>query len=554
VKIEDLRSLPHGSSVSTDVCIVGGGPAGVTLACELDGSGLQVVLLESGDIERDAWAESMNEITSVGAPRVLDTGEVRNRGLGGTSATWGGRVTTLSDIDFRERPWVPASGWPITRETLAFYYARAAAHIGMTISDPNDPAVLDFLGAHVPAPDGSDPLIPYLWSFGMHPSRRPDFLRFGARALAIGLNDVRCMVNATATHIDTDQAGRAVTRIEVTAPDRRQRWIDAQHVVLCAGGIENARLLLASNRMVRSGLGNEHGLVGRYLMDHPRGPVAWFPHGEEALVQRLLGDFLVRASALPASVRVPRTSRRTWLTPGYALSPDVQASEGLLNCALFLTSELADDDPLSAALGLATLREPIRNLGNLSRHAGLAAQAIPRMLRGRYPLRSLSGLYVQCIVEQRPNPDSRITLSDRTDILGVPVAQVDWRTSDQEATTVRRATRFFVDEMRRLGLPAPEPVAMIEDPESEFFLPDVAHPSGTTRMSADPKSGVVDPNCAVHGVDGLYAVGSSVFPTNGHANPTYTIVALAVRLADHLRAQPRYARDSSDRQHASAQR
>jgi choline dehydrogenase-like flavoprotein len=157
------------------------------------------------------------------------------------------------------------------------------------------------------------------------------------------------------------------------------------------------------------------------------------------------------------------------------------------------------------------------------------------MLRGRQPARRLSGVYAQCIVEQSPNADSRLTLSDKTDVLGVPIAILDWRTSEQEARTVRRTTHLFVEEMRRLGLAAPEPIEMIADEESEFFLPDVAHPSGTTRMSADPAGGVVDPDCAVYGVEGLHALGSSVFPTNGHANPTYTIVALAVRLADRLK-------------------
>jgi choline dehydrogenase-like flavoprotein len=532
MKTTDLRTLPEHATISADICIVGSGPAGLTLATELDGSGLKVLVLESGDLERNAWAESMNEIVSVGVPRVLDTGEVRNRVLGGTSATWGGRVTMLSDVDFRKRDWVPGSGWPITRESLTPYYRRAAEHLRMSIDDPND--ALHVLAAYVPPPD-SDALLPYLWGYSMHDSLRPDFLRFGPRALRLPLRDVECFVNATVTHIDTDEAGSTVQRLEVKGPDRRSRWIGAPHVVLCAGGLENARLLLASNRIVPSGVGNSNDLVGRYLMDHPRGPVAWFPSGKEEPAQRLLGDLIVKASEVPAGSLSRGGRRRTLLTPGYALSPRLQETEGLLNCALFLTPQLAEDDPLSALLAIAGASDPAANLRHVMAHPRLVAESVRRMLRGRYPARRLSGLYAQCIVEQSPNAESRVTLADRTDILGVPLARIDWRTGEQEARSVRRMTMLFVEEMRRLGLTPPVPLAMITDEQSEFFLPDVAHPSGTTRMSDDPAYGVVDANCAVHGVDGLHIVGSSVFPTNGHANPTYTVVALAVRLADNLK-------------------
>jgi choline dehydrogenase-like flavoprotein len=532
MNITDLRALPEDTTVAADVCIVGSGPAGLTLATELDGSGMKIVLLESGDLARNAWSESMDEVVSVGVPRVLEAGEDRNRVLGGTSATWGGRVTTLGDMDFRKRDWVPGSGWPITRQSLMPYYRRAAVHLRMSIVDPND--ALDVFASYIPPPD-NEALVPYLWGYSMHDSWRPDFLRFGPRALALPLTDVECIVNATVTHIDTDEAGVVVQRLEVRGPDLRRRWINAQQVVLCTGGLENARLLLASNRIVPAGVGNGNDLVGRYLMDHPRGPVAWFPHAMEDPAQRLLGDFVIKPSVVPQASRVPGFRRRSWLTPGYALGSRIQESEGLLNCALFFTLQMADDDPLTALLALAGRDDPASNVKHLVAHPLMAAASVGRLLRGRHPARRLSGLYAQCIVEQSPNADSRITLADRTDVLGVPLARIDWRVGDQEARTVRRMTRLFVKEMRRLGLAPPEPVGMIADEEREFFLPDVAHPSGTTRMSADPAVGVVDPDCAVHGVEGLHVLGSSVFPTNGHANPTYTIVALAVRLADHLK-------------------
>jgi choline dehydrogenase-like flavoprotein len=205
---------------------------------------------------------------------------------------------------------------------------------------------------------------------------------------------------------------------------------------------------------------------------------------------------------------------------------------------VFIKDEPAEDDPLRAALGLLRFDDPVRNITRLVRHPLLAAEALGRpLLRGRFPVRSVSGLSLQCIVEQAPDNGSRMTLAQRTDALGVPLVRIDWRTSELEQRTARRTARLFISEMARLGMPAPTPVPMVASDEADFFLPDVAHPAGTTRMSADRADGVVDIDCQVHGVDGLYVVGSSVFPTSGHANPTHTIVALAIRLADHLKQQ-----------------
>jgi choline dehydrogenase-like flavoprotein len=299
--------------------------------------------------------------------------------------------------------------------------------------------------------------------------------------------------------------------------------------VLCAGAIENARLLLASNRVIKVGLGNEHDTVGRFLMDHPRGPVGYFEATGSLEIQRAFGDYRFKG---------PRGLAR--VVPGLALSHDLQRREELLNCALWIYGEPSLDDPIRSATELARLHQPFRNAANLFRDPHITAEGVKRvMMGGRGSLRKMSTIALTCIVEQRPDPASRLTLSDRTDALGVPLPVIDWRVSEQEATTVRRACRLFSCEMTRLGLPVPELLPMIQEGESDFHLRDAAHPTGTTRMSLHPREGTVNPNCAVHGVRGLYVGGSSVFPTSGHANPTQMIVAMAVRLADHLKRETR---------------
>jgi choline dehydrogenase-like flavoprotein len=146
-------------------------------------------------------------------------------------------------------------------------------------------------------------------------------------------------------------------------------------------------------------------------------------------------------------------------------------------------------------------------------------------------------LVLECDVEQSPDPQSRIRLSARTDRLGQPLAQIDWRVSETERLTVATLGKLIVQEFLRKGLPAPKLADWIESGRhDEARFSDVAHPSGSTRMAQNPSEGVVDDNCKIHGIEGIYIAGSSIFPTNGHSNPTLMIVALAIRLADRLKA------------------
>jgi choline dehydrogenase-like flavoprotein len=524
VDVQDVRTLEPSATVRADVCIIGSGPAGLTVARELSGSGLDVLLLESGELCRDPWADALSAIENTGVPLDEDQSTARNRLLGGSSATWWGRLATFDDIDFAERAWVPGSGWPVSRKQLRPYFARALAHVGGTVADNNTEDVVAVVAQTIP---GLDPALfqPYAWTYSQDRVNRREAMRFGARAGDEPMPGVRCLTSATVTHIGTTPCGDAVETLEVRSPDGCVRHVRATHVVLCAGGIENARLLLASNRVLPTGVGNAHDVVGRHLMDHPRGPVATYRREDADLAQRVLGEH--RLSSRPGSTR---------LVPGISPSPRFQAAERLLNCAFWLDGVVAEDDPLSAVTALARWRSPARSLRTVMRGSGLLAEGLRRrVVGGRAALRAMSHLDLWCMVEQVPDPASRITLSERTDALGVPLPVVHWRTSELEAHTIRCATRRLAEEMCRLGMPVPELLPMVADDAAPFGLPDAYHPTGTTRMSLDPREGVVDPDCAVHGVRGLHVAGSSVFPTSGHANPTQMIVVLAVRLADRLK-------------------
>ncbi|MBV9561736.1 MAG: GMC family oxidoreductase [Bradyrhizobium sp.] len=523
----DLRDMPAADPIEADLCIIGSGPAGATIASELAPGHLRVVVLESGGLARQASADALNEIENVGRPRELDQWNVRNRVLGGSSATWGGRCTVLDSIDYEARDWVPHSGWPIAAEQIEPYLQRAAPYLGLIIgSDPGD-AFWSLAGRPDPMPAiDKELLVSMFWQFARDRSNPLNCVRFSERLMSLRGTDVRVLVNATVTHINLNHARTAVESVEVRSTDGEHRLVSARCVVLCAGGIENARLLLASNRQIQAGVGNQNDLVGRYLMDHPRGKIGSFDPARTSSLQRWLGVY---------NAKTPFGSNLFWR--GLRLSPNMQRKLRLLNCVVFLEPELAADDPLNALKQILRGRPSARNAMIVASHAGWLAKGLHRYFVERNGLpRKLDRLNLTCIVEQRPDPDSRITLADRTDLFGVPLSRIDWRVGDQERATVRSVARMVEREFRRLSIEAPAIEAWVtdEEPLPVSFL-DHGHPAGTTRMSRHPERGVVDPDCEVYGVNGLFVSGASVFPTVGHANPAHMIVAMAVRLSDTLK-------------------
>ncbi len=521
MRFAELTELAPDTTLDADVCIVGSGPAGLTVARELAGSGLRVVLLESGLTEPDADADALNAIENIGDPRVLDQTEVRNRILGGTSHTWSGRAAVFDETDFAARSWVDGSGWPLPRDEVMRFMPRTMDHLGNRIPDNLDAAFVARATVREPALDPRD-VVPYAWTTVRDDADQNTSMRFGPRAVKESMPGVTGFVGATVTRIATDDDVRRVTGVEVTGRDGRIRAVRSGSVVLAGGAIENARMLLASNRRAAAGIGNDHDQVGRHLMDHLRGPVGLFARRDHVRAQRLFGSVEMRGGGA--------------ITPGYALSPERQRAEELLNCAVWVFPRAASDDPWAALR--AVRRAPGDAARSIAKHPLLlVGGAVPMLVQHRLPPRLLDALELHVIVEQLPDPSNRVTLAERTDAYGVPLSRIDWHVAPQERRTVRRTAELVVAGLRAAAAPAPALLPWVEDDALPFGLPDVAHPAGSTRMSAQPADGVVDTDCMVHGVDGLFVAGSSVFPTSGHANPTQMIVALAVRLADHLKAR-----------------
>ncbi len=580
MEIADLATFDPGMLFEADLVIVGGGPAGLTIAREFIGTSTRVLVLESGLLDETSDHAALAELESIGEPRTLIQRQKRNafhgasssswsqevqpygvrcRALGGSTHAWAGKSAAFDPIDFAKRSWVPHSGWPITRVAMDCYLDRAARVLNL---GPNsyDERLWELIG--VPRPEPSldmDGLRSFFWQFARSRLDPLDIMRFGREFVTLKADNVRVLLNATVTQIGLTADGRSFDGLEMSTILGAQYKVKAKSAVIAASAIENARLLLASNTVQPRGIGNAYDLVGRFLMDHAVARVGKFKRDDMMHIIRRFGFYGVRHGG-----------RTHMYMHGLAPTPRVQEREQLLNSAAYFMPERSPDDPWDALKRLMRrdgshpvqdVRSVISGAGLLAKGLGmmaLSSNAIPTLLKNlivnaaiqhipnvvveefqnRGLPHKLTAVSIDVISEQRPDRDSRITLSERTDKLGVPLARADWRINHDEYRTIVRLAHLTRDAFARAGLPAPilEPWVS-EGRLAESAIIDFAHTLGTTRMSDNPQSGVVDVNCQVHGVGGLYIAGASTFPTSGHANPTLMILALAIRLADTIKSE-----------------
>lgn len=489
----DARSIAEGSQLRADVCVIGAGAAGLTVARALRGSGRSVLVLESGGFEPEPATDDLQRGSQSGQHYArLDS--TRSRFFGGSTNCWLGFCRPLDPIDFEQRDWVPHSGWPFGYDALAAYYVRASELLGLPAH--GNPAAR-WLGA---SSEGAD-LEPIGLQEGVfHFGRGP--LRMGPafRDELEQSSEVRVALHTNVTRLVLDPVSGTLARTEARALGRQPFSVIASHTVLATGGIENARLLLASRDVAPNGIGNRYDLVGRFFMEHPhlRYHSRLIAHAPDRVARYALQEIE------EGHVRGLLQPRASWLRETRSLNFDAQ----------FRSS----DEQLSGSM---------RRLADASAQVDAWPAAAPAQ-----PLRSAQfGLILHH--EQAPNPASRITLGEQTDALGIPRVHLHWQLGELDWASVRRAHELAARGMgfARLGrasvdLAGPWPADMAGG----------NHHMGTTRMHANERQGVVDANGAVHGVPNLFVAGSSIFPTAGAANPTLTIVALALRLADHLRS------------------
>ncbi|WP_298992545.1 GMC oxidoreductase [uncultured Pseudokineococcus sp.] len=519
--LTDLRTAPLPADAGDAVVVVGSGAAGIALATALGASGRRVLLLESGGDVADTTAIGRGDVLNGGVADALPfngLGEGRARVLGGTTQLWHGQCMRLHDIDVAPRPWVARSGWPLPLAELGPWYDRAEDWLDVSGRGYGPDRWSEHPGLPPLAWDG-DHLLHDFTEYMRQP-----YLGTEHRDALAASSDVEVLLHATVARVRTSHG--AATGLEVVLPDGTRRELAAREVVLAAGSIENARLLQLSDADgVGLGEGREH--TGRHLQDHP---------------------IIRTAEVLPRDFRVlqdryvvlRRHGRR--LFPKVRLAPRAQEEHGLLDATAVFVHEHAHPG-LEASRRLLQAARRRTAPPHLLREVATAATAAPavartayrRLARGMAIGERPSHVWLQLWVEQAPQPDRRVRLAEEVDAHGLPQARVTWTCDDLELETTRRLTRWVADDLRRLGVAeVRELPSMADDAAWRSTVTDAAHPAGTTRMAIDPADGVVGTDLEVHGVRGLSVVGGSVFPTSGYANPTLTIVALALRLAARL--------------------
>jgi choline dehydrogenase-like flavoprotein len=465
-----------------DICIVGTGPAGITLARSLARRGLSIGLFEAGGLDISADSQDLYKGTTTGQPYyALDAARLRY--FGGTSNHWGGWTRPLDAYDFEPNPANPLSGWPIARSELDRYAAEA----GQILNLPADTPAPELFASAAPG------LVARRFRFS-----RPT-TRFGEKYHdELAKSDaIRVVLNANLVDFRLDDARRTVNEAVFRSYAREGTFaIKARAFALCLGGLENPRLLLNMQSQVPAGIGNDNDLVGRYFLEHPHAPVG------RVVMRKPMTHMLV-----------------------YSPTPDFMRDNRVLNFGV----RIGDIDQWNGGdfTGPFELKPPCTVafdtlLAAEMKHAPAACPA------------HVGDAFVAC--EQSLDPENRVKLTGEKDRFGLRPIELAWHFSDTDRRTMKTAAMEVAKRMAAadVGRMQIVPWLLNDAVPTVDQLWGGNHHMGTTRMSADPKQGVVDANLKIHTIENLYVGGSSVFATSGHANPTYSIVQLALRLGDHL--------------------
>ena len=533
----DTRQISDGKALIVTVCVIGGGVAGLTIARELEQAGVDTCVLESGGFEPDDQTRDLYRGAATGIDYQFADG-CRARFLGGSSNCWGGWSRPLDAWDFEQRDWIPHSGWPFGLQELTPYYARTheVLKLGPVNFDPQywEQSIgrTDVRRLPLDSSDVRDTI-----------SQFSPPVRFGKhyrQALKVARH-VRVFLYANVTELVPDALSLRIKQVRVQTLNGKTMTVAARLFVLASGGIENARLLLASNRIISQGIGNQHDLVGRYFMDHPRMVVGQIQFARQWSRNKL---YDIKYHYMNKAVY----AHGQHIAAQLALTPQAMQRERVLNARVCFCSEfpgegsagakalfrvkqslLKKDQPGHTLAGdtLTMLRDPLNTF----------LYGFTRLVHPRALIRNVG---FQLIIEPLPDPDSRVSLSTtQRDALGMPRVEVCWKLDPMVRRTADKTLALISQTLKDRDIARVSALPSIEKSgwPGSFEPEGTWHHMGTTRMHDDERRGVVNRDSRVHGYRNFYIAGSSVFPTAGANFPTITITALALRLADHLRAE-----------------
>lgn len=516
----DARQIDNNSVIEGDICIVGTGAAGLSIALEWIGTPYKVILLEGGGLEYDDQVQELYNGKLTGQP-YYPMKSSRLHYFGGSTMHWGGQCSTFDDIDFEVRDWVANSGWPISLEEIAKFYPRSIPVLDLASPDWDVNAFMSKDPTLKPLPLNKENIWNKIWQFSAP-------TRFGTkyREAILQAKNIHLYTYANVTDITANGTVSNITSVTAKNHAGKQHTIKAKYFILACCAIQNARLLLACNKQAPKGLGNDNDLVGRYFMEHPELKTGelWLNTSEDLKLYHLQkgSKFRAELALFPALQKELKILNGT-----VALNPLPIARKIKSNVKTW-----TDDDPRKS------LKKSQEDYGEANK------KSFFRRLADRFSSKknenSFQSYELYTRIEQAPNPNSRVVLSNEKDALGVPRANLNWAMSPIDKRSVRKLNEFVGQQVGAAGIGRVRLYEFLRD-ESDESMPDFTsggwHHIGTTRMSSDPKTGVVDPDCRVHGIDNLYIAGSACFPTSGAINPTLTVVAISLRLSDHIKGK-----------------
>jgi choline dehydrogenase-like flavoprotein len=525
----DARSIPDQSLIEADICIIGAGPAGISMALDLNNSRLSVVLLEGGGYKVDNRMQELYRGESVGQ-KYYALQAARLHYFGGTSGHWGGLCSPLDPIDFRHRSWIPDSGWPIKQDDLNPYYAQAQKNLelpghsfDLAECQKRDPSLKSM-------PLDSTSIVHKIWQFSPP-------TRFGTRYRSEieKSTNIRLYTHANVVGIDGNEQVSWIEQVSIKNFEGKTHTVKAKYFVLACGAIENARLLLNSNQRASKGIGNDNDCVGRYFMEHLEVNSGDLIMPRQGPMKLYLLDFYLTKVRAEFAVNEKKQEEARILNGAVSLMSKVEHADDKANIDWF------DDNAENNVKMWEDLdrSKPSESNEFSFRNSILKVRQMFAPLRGM-----LQGapptfeLFTR--LEQSPNASSRVFLNGEKDEFGMHRVTLDWRITMLEKRSIRKMFEILGQEIGRAGMGRVKIMDWLQD-EKDTTWPSILgggwHHMGTTRMHEDPKKGVVDANCKIHGVNNLYVAGSSCFSTSGSASPTINLIALSLRLSDHLKTK-----------------
>lgn len=505
----DARDLDNETVITGDICIIGAGVAGISIALQFINTPFKVILLEGGGFEYDDKVQKLydGKITGQKYYPIMSS---RLHYFGGTSGHWGGLCSPLDDIDFTTRDWIPDSGWPINKTDLDPFYKKATQILDL----PSTEFSLEFWKKKnpeiVPMPLNEEVIQNKVY-------QRSTPTRFGQKfkECIINAKNIFLYTYSNATELMFNNDLNQIDQIEIKNYTGKKFMVNAELVTIACSAIQNARLLLASNRQFETGAGNQNDLVGRYFMEH------------------------LEINTADLHLKTPNPLNfYTWhknISGEFMASHKMQKDNRILHATMSLLP-LEIESKIRPNIETWAYKDPRKSSKNSTNTSTIAYKQ--GRLRRMFLSNNYSSYGVYTRLEQSPNPNSRITLNDSLDSLGVPKVNFHWAFTSLEKISIRKTNILLGQQIGAAGMGRIQLKEFLLN-ENDNTMPDTIsggwHHMGTTRMNNDPKKGVVDSNCKIHGIKNLFIAGSSCFPTAGAATPTLSVVAISLRLADHLK-------------------